>query len=121
MHGMRLAGLLRASNPEVRPAISSRSRATTMLGTTAAFWIFSTGVACSDQTNRLRRHVTVENVNAYIAELKDRVSSVTVHGSICKLRRAAQLHCPWPRLHLARRDREGPRTGGSGRARNSTA
>jgi integrase len=35
-------------------------------------------------------NVTVDNVNAYIAELQERVSSVTVHGSICKLRRAAQ-------------------------------
>lgn len=39
-------------------------------------------------------HVTFENVDAYIAELKDRVGSVTVHGSICKLRRAAQFIAP---------------------------
>jgi hypothetical protein len=53
MHGTRLADPLRASDPEVRPAISSRSRAKTMLGTTAASWIFSPGMACSDQTKRL--------------------------------------------------------------------
>lgn len=39
-------------------------------------------------------HVTVGNVDAYLAELKDRVGSVTVHGSICKLRRAAQFIAP---------------------------
>ena len=39
-------------------------------------------------------HVTVENVHIYIAELKDRVGSVTVHGSISKLRRAAQFIAP---------------------------
>jgi integrase len=39
-------------------------------------------------------NVRVDNVNAYIAELKDRVSSVTVHGSICKLRRAAKYMSP---------------------------
>ena len=36
----------------------------------------------------------VENVDAYIVELRDRVGSVTVHGSICKLRRAAQFIAP---------------------------
>jgi integrase/recombinase XerD len=43
-------------------------------------------------------NVTAENVDAYLAELKTRVSPMTVHGSICKLRRAAkyvrhQMHC----------------------------
>jgi integrase len=46
------------------------------------------GLLQSDE--QAARNVTVDNVNAYIAELKDRVSSVTVHGSICKLRRAAR-------------------------------
>jgi integrase len=45
-------------------------------------------------------NVTLDNVVAYVAELKDRVSSVTVFGSIYKLRRAAQLidskrHITW--------------------------
>jgi site-specific recombinase XerD len=39
-------------------------------------------------------NVTPENVAAYIAELKAHVSSVTVYGSIFKLRRASQLICP---------------------------
>ena len=39
-------------------------------------------------------NVTPENVDAYLAELKQRVSSVTVHGSICKLRRAARYIDP---------------------------
>jgi site-specific recombinase XerD len=39
-------------------------------------------------------HVTPENVEAYVAELKSRVSSVTVYGSIQKLRRFVQLIAP---------------------------
>jgi integrase len=39
-------------------------------------------------------NVTVDHVEAYIAELKDRVSSVTVYGSVSKLRRVAQLMAP---------------------------
>ena len=39
-------------------------------------------------------NVTPENVDAYLAELKGRVGSMTVHGSICKLRRAAQYIAP---------------------------
>jgi integrase len=38
--------------------------------------------------------LTPGNVEAYIAELKDRVGSVTVYGSIFKLRRTAQLIAP---------------------------
>jgi site-specific recombinase XerD len=39
-------------------------------------------------------HVTPENVEAFVAELKERVSSVTVYGSIHKLRRASELMTP---------------------------
>jgi site-specific recombinase XerD len=39
-------------------------------------------------------NVTQEKVDGYIAELKVRVSSVTVHGSISKLRRVSELICP---------------------------
>ena len=35
--------------------------------------------------------ITPDTVNAYIQELGDRVNSVTLHGSISKLRRAAEL------------------------------
>jgi integrase len=38
--------------------------------------------------------VTRQNVEPYVAELKERVSSVTVYGSICKLRSTAQLIAP---------------------------
>jgi integrase len=38
--------------------------------------------------------VTAGNVEAYIAELKDCVASVTVYGSVSKLRRAAQFIAP---------------------------
>jgi integrase len=39
-------------------------------------------------------HVAAENVDAYVTELNTRVSSVTVFGSIHKLRRAAQFIAP---------------------------
>jgi site-specific recombinase XerD len=39
-------------------------------------------------------HVTPENVEGYVTELKSRVSSVTVYGSIQKLRRFVQLIAP---------------------------
>jgi integrase len=39
-------------------------------------------------------NVTADKVDAYVAELKSRVSSMTVHGSVCKLRRAAQYMAP---------------------------
>jgi integrase len=38
--------------------------------------------------------VTSGNMGPYVAELRERVSSVTVYGSICKLRRTAQLIAP---------------------------
>ena len=39
-------------------------------------------------------HVTPERVESYLAELQSRVCSVTVYGSIYKLRRMAQLLAP---------------------------
>jgi integrase len=39
-------------------------------------------------------NVTADNVNAYLAELKGRVGSVSMHGSICTLRRAARFIAP---------------------------
>jgi hypothetical protein len=39
-------------------------------------------------------HVTLENVEQYVEALKERVSSVTVYGSIYKLRRIIQLIAP---------------------------
>jgi integrase len=38
--------------------------------------------------------VTLDNVKTYIAELKERVGSVTVYGSIHKLRRTAEIIAP---------------------------
>jgi integrase len=39
-------------------------------------------------------NVTADNVNAYLTEIKGRLGSVSVHGSICQLRRAAQYIAP---------------------------
>jgi site-specific recombinase XerD len=39
-------------------------------------------------------NVTTDNIYAYLTELKDRARSTTVHGSICKVRRAAQYMAP---------------------------
>ena len=47
-----------------------------------------------DPNAKAAAHVTPDNVEPYLAELKARVSSVTVYGSIYKLRRAAQLLAP---------------------------
>src|SRR6266478_6773551 len=52
------------------------------------------------RSNRLEQHagaatqVTVPNVEAYIADLKARVRSVTIWNGIYKLRRAAELLTP---------------------------
>jgi integrase len=40
--------------------------------------------------------VTLANVEAYIAEMKERVGSVTLYGSIHKLRRVAEIIAPGP-------------------------
>jgi site-specific recombinase XerD len=53
-----------------------------------------------DQHDLLRRdasaaaNVTPDNVDAYLAELKGRMCSMTVHVSICRLRRAARYMVP---------------------------
>ncbi len=57
-------------------------------------------LAFLDRTGRLDRgaapaaQVTLDNVNAYIADLSARVRSVTVYNCIYKLRRAAELLAP---------------------------
>jgi integrase len=56
------------------------------------------------RTGRLNLHagaaaqVTVDNVHAYITELRSRVRSVTLHNAIYKLRRAAELLAPSGKL-----------------------
>ncbi len=47
-----------------------------------------------DRRGAAAGHVTPENVAGYLDELQKRVSSVTVYGSIYKLRRASQLLDP---------------------------
>jgi integrase len=47
-----------------------------------------------DPNKAVGAHVTPENVDAYLAELTARVGSVTVQGSIYKLRRACELIDP---------------------------
>jgi integrase len=47
-----------------------------------------------ERTSIAAGQVTPENVDRYIEELKERVGSVTTHGSIYKLRRASQLLDP---------------------------
>ena len=53
--------------------------------------------------------VTPANVEAYIVDFTGKVSSVAAWNNIYKVRRAAQLLSPEHGLHLAHRDREGPR------------
>jgi hypothetical protein len=53
-----------------------------------------------DRRGLLRLHepaavnITPENIGTYVTERKDHVSSVTLHGSIAKLRRAARFMAP---------------------------
>jgi len=47
-----------------------------------------------DRSSEAASRATAENVNSYIVELRDRVSSVTVHGSIAKLRQIVRLIAP---------------------------
>jgi site-specific recombinase XerD len=47
-----------------------------------------------DPTKAAGGHVTPENADTYLEELTARVGSVTVQGSICKLRRACELVDP---------------------------
>jgi len=63
-----------------------------MLGTTAASWVFSTGVACFRSDEPAAANVTVDNVNAYIAELKDQVSSVTLPRLDLQVAARRQVH-----------------------------
>ena len=46
------------------------------------------------QTVEAGAYITPEHVQSFVEELKDRVSSVTVYGSICKLYRVARLIAP---------------------------
>ena len=47
-------------------------------------------------------NVTQANVATYIAELRLRVASVTLHGSIAKLRRASEILCPTENFYWLR-------------------
>jgi integrase len=47
-----------------------------------------------DQSAPAGSHVTLENVEAFMAELRERVSSVTQYGCIYKLRRATEIIAP---------------------------
>ena len=57
-------------------------------------------LGCLDRNGLLRReapaaaNVTPENVDVYVAEAKARMSSTTVHVSMCCLRRAARYMVP---------------------------
>lgn len=62
------------------------------------FLDFLNRAGCLDLTAAAAAQVTSENLGAYLKELQARVSSVTVYGSIYKLRRAAELIEPNSRL-----------------------
>ena len=52
------------------------------------------GGSAADADTAAAAQVTPDNVQVYVTELKGRVSSVTVYGSILKLRRIVQLIAP---------------------------
>jgi integrase len=58
------------------------------------FFDFLSRTGRLDMSSAAGVQVTSENVQAYVAELKDRIHSVTVYGSIQKLRRITQLIAP---------------------------
>ena len=60
----------------------------------------------ADLNSLAAAHVTPKNVEAYTADLKDRVNSVTAWNCIYKVRRAAQLIAPGKDFSWLRRDRE---------------
>ena len=94
----RLGGGLSAGHPSER----RRRREPSSAGDTAHvgqtnYGLFLDFVARSnklDQEAEAGGHVTPELVEPFVEELKRRVSSVTVYGSIQKLRRFTQLMAP---------------------------
>jgi integrase len=58
------------------------------------FLDFLHGAGCLDVAAAAASHVTPVNVERYLARLKERLRSVTVHISIYRLRRMAQLIAP---------------------------
>ena len=65
-----------------------------MLGGTDISSITFSGRKVSTFPAAAAAYVTPDRVNAFVAELQARVGSVTVHGSIYKLRRMAQVLDP---------------------------
>ena len=83
-----------ASNVAAPPVISGRWCNTTSASAMASSSSSVARAGRLDMNAPAGAHVTPENVEAYVAELKGRVSSVTVYGSIQKLRRFVQLIAP---------------------------
>src|SRR4051812_17846287 len=50
------------------------------------FLVFLPRSGCLNKRAMAGTHVPAANVEAYAGELRTRVSSVTLHGSVCKLR-----------------------------------
>jgi integrase len=63
-------------------------------------WLYGAFLGFLNRSGLLRSegpaaaNVTADNINVYLADLKGRVGSVTVHSWICTLRRAAQYIAP---------------------------
>jgi site-specific recombinase XerD len=94
------AAWLEACNPSVRlkrGGAASHMRPVTRndLGRRYGYFLDFLSRSCSlDTSAEAAAHVTPENVDAFITELKARVSSVTVYGTVHKLRRITQLIAP---------------------------
>jgi site-specific recombinase XerD len=52
------------------------------------------GLACSNETQPAAANTTASNIEAYIAELRNRMSSTTIHASMWRLRRVARYMVP---------------------------
>lgn len=90
--GLPLSSRQTGSSAEGLPVISSRSPVTITLGSNFLGFLDRAGLLRLE--GPAAANVTVDNVNAYLVEIMGRLSSISVHGSICKLRRAAQYIAP---------------------------
>jgi hypothetical protein len=91
-----------------RGGAASRLKAVTRNDLARRYGYFLDFLARSGRLQTLAKpgvQVTRENVEGYVIELKARVSSVTVYGSISKLYRVARIIAPQRGFRLAQRDR----------------
>ena len=95
----------RASNAEARPDTSNQSRATILHGRYGYFLDFLSRRGLLQMDQPAAAYVTPGPTHGgdfpRVAELKDRVGSVTIYGSILQAPPSRPAHCPWPGRQVA--------------------